>query len=78
MEIKKQLSSEQRNELISTLKARFDKNRNRHEGMKWTQVEIRLYEDKSGEKLWSLNEMERTGGEPNVLSSDIVGTRLID
>ena len=67
MENKKQLSPEQRNELLSILKARFEKNRNRHEGMAWTQVETRLCEEKSREKLWSLNEMERTGGEPDVV-----------
>ena len=66
MENKKQLSPEQQKELISTLKARFEKNRNRHEGMEWAQVETRLNDEKMGEKLWSLNEMERTGGEPDV------------
>jgi hypothetical protein len=70
MENKKQLSSEQQKELISSLKARFEKNMNRHEGMEWAQVETRLYEEKSGEKLWSLNEMERTGGEPDVVGQD--------
>ena len=70
MENKKQLAPEQQKELINTLKARFDKNRNRHEGMEWLQVESRLYEDKSEEKLWSLNEMERTGGEPEVVGFD--------
>lgn len=70
MENKKQLSPERQKELISTLKERFEKNRNRHEGMEWAQVEIRLYEEKSGEKLWSLNEMEKTGGEPDVVGFD--------
>ena len=74
MENKKQLKPEQQKELINTLIARFEINSNHHEGMECAQVETRLYEEKSGEKLWSLNEMERTGGEPNVLSSDIVGT----
>ena len=62
--------SEQRKELISTLKTRFEKNSNRHEGMVWAQVETRLNDEKMGEKLWSLNEMERTGGEPNVVGQD--------
>ena len=70
MESKKQLSPEQQKELISTLKTRFEKNRNRHEGIDWAQVESRLYEEKSEEKLWSLNEMERTGGEPDVVGQD--------
>lgn len=70
MENKKQLSPEHQTELISSLKARFEKNSNRHEGMKWGQIETRLYEEKSGEKLWSLNEMEETGGEPDVVSQD--------
>ena len=66
MENKKQLAPEQQKELINTLKARFEKNRNRHEGMEWAQVETRLNDEKMGEKLWSLNEMERTGGKPDV------------
>ncbi|HSO87360.1 MAG TPA: DUF4256 domain-containing protein [Draconibacterium sp.] len=70
MENKKQLSPEQQKELISTLKTRFEKNRNRHEGIEWAQVETRLYEKNSGEKLWSLNEMESTGGEPDVVGFD--------
>jgi hypothetical protein len=70
MENKRQLSPEQQKELISTLKARFEKNSNRHEGMEWAQVEIRLSDEKRGEKLWSLNEMEKTGGEPDVVGFD--------
>jgi hypothetical protein len=70
MENKKQLSPEKQKELISALKTRFDKNRNRHEGMEWAHVERRLCEEKSGEKLWSLSEMERTGGEPDVVGFD--------
>jgi len=66
MENKKHLSPEQQKELISKLKTRFEKNSNRHEGMEWAQVETRLNDEKMGEKLWSLNEMERTGGEPDV------------
>ena len=70
MENKKQLSPEQQNELLSLLKARFEKNSNRHEGVEWAQVETRLCDEKLGEKLWSLNEMERTGGEPDVVGFD--------
>jgi hypothetical protein len=70
MENKRQLLPEQQKELISTLKARFEKNGKRHEGIEWAQVESRLYEEKLGKKLWSLNEMERTGGEPDVVGFD--------
>ena len=65
---KKELSSEQREELISVLKARFEKNMTRHKGLDWTKVQARL--ETNTEKLWSLNEMERTGGEPDVVSHD--------
>jgi hypothetical protein len=65
---KKGLSSEQREELISVLKARFEKNMTRHKGLDWTKVQARL--ETNTEKLWSLNEMERTGGEPDVVSHD--------
>jgi hypothetical protein len=68
MENKKQLSLEQQKELISSLKARFEKNRNRHAGFDWKAVQNRLEADV--EKLWSLNEMERTGGEPDVAGID--------
>jgi hypothetical protein len=68
MENKKQLSPEQRNELFSLLKARFEKNSNRHTGIEWVTVQIRLEVDV--EKLWSLNEMENTGGEPDVIGQD--------
>ena len=67
---KKKLSSEQREELLRALKARFEKNMNRHKGLEWAKVEAKLYSDSSGEKLWSLNEMERTGGEPDVVGYD--------
>jgi hypothetical protein len=67
MESKNKLSPEQQKELLSILKARFEKNINRHEGMEWALVESRLSDEKSGEKLWSLSEMERTGGEPDVV-----------
>jgi hypothetical protein len=65
---KKQLSPEQREELLRALEARFEKNMNRHEGLEWAQVKARLEAD--AEKLWSLNEMERTGGEPDVVGHD--------
>jgi hypothetical protein len=64
----KKLSPEQRDELFGTLKARFEKNKSRHKGLEWAKVEERL--KASTEKLWSLNEMERTGGEPDVVSHD--------
>lgn len=66
--IKKQLSPKERAELFSALKARFEKNLNRHEGLAWAKVQVRL--DAKPEKLWSLYEMERTGGEPDVLGQD--------
>lgn len=65
---KKQLTTKQRDELLSTLKARFEKSRNRHKGIDWAKVEARL--NSRAEKLWSLNEMERTGGEPDVVAHD--------
>ncbi|HCE58147.1 MAG TPA: DUF4256 domain-containing protein [Prolixibacteraceae bacterium] len=68
MENKKHLSPEQQKELISTLKARFEKNKSRHESIEWEAVQIRLEADV--EKLWSLNEMEKTGGEPDVVGFD--------
>jgi hypothetical protein len=62
------LSLEQREELLSTLKARFEKNTNRHEGLEWSKVQDRL--ETNPEKLWSLHEMEGTGGEPDVVGYD--------
>lgn len=62
------LSTEQRDELLRTLKARFEKNTNRHKGLEWAKVEAKLKADTK--KLWSLNEMERTEGEPDVVGSD--------
>ena len=61
---KSTLTDEQRKDLIETLKNRFEKNRNRHEGIEWSDVETKL---KSSDKLWSVYEMERTGGEPDVI-----------
>ena len=65
---KKNLSAGQREELLKTLKARFEKNMNRHKGLDWTQVQAKL--EANTEKLWSLHEMERTGGEPDVVGHD--------
>jgi hypothetical protein len=64
----KKLSAEEREVLLRALKARFEKNMHRHEGLAWAQVERKL--EGSTEKLWSLSEMERTGGEPDVVSHD--------
>ena len=65
---KKDLSPEQRKELLGALKARFEKNMNRHKGLEWAKVQAKL--EANTEKLWSLNEMERTGGEPDVVGHD--------
>ena len=65
---KKALSQEQREALLRALNARFEKNMNRHEGLEWAKVKPRL--ESNTEKLWSLNEMERTGGEPDVVGCD--------
>ncbi len=65
---KKELSSKQSEELLKTLKARFEKYKNRHKGLEWAKVQAKL--EGNAEKLWSLNEMERTGGEPDVVSHD--------
>ena len=67
---KKKLSAEQREELLRVLKARFEKNVNRHKGFEWAKVQARLELSAGGEKLWSLSEMERTGGEPDVVGFD--------
>ena len=65
---KKKLSPAQREELLTALKTRFEKNMNRHKGLEWAKVQAKL--DANSEKLWSLNEMERTGGEPDVVGYD--------
>ena len=65
---KKDLSPQQREELLRALKARFEKNMNRHKGLEWAKVQAKL--EANAEKLWSLNEMERTGGEPDVVGHD--------
>ena len=65
---KKQLSPKKGEELLKALKARFEKNLNRHKGLEWAKVQARL--EANAEKLWSLNEMESTGGEPDVVGQD--------
>ena len=70
VEIKKKLSPEQREELLRVLKARYEKNMNRHKGLEWAKVLAKLESPAAGEQLWSLNEMERTGGEPDVVGYD--------
>ena len=67
---KKKLSAEQRKNLLDVLKARFEKNKSRHKGIEWANVQTKLDSPAGGEKLWSLNEMERTGGEPDVVGYD--------
>ncbi len=66
--MKKKLSTKESEELLNTLKARFEKNAKRHKGMEWATVQARL--DADSGKLWSLYEMERTGGEPDVVGHD--------
>jgi hypothetical protein len=68
VETTKELSPEQREEQLAALKARFEKNMNRHKGLEWAKVQARL--EANPEKLWSLQEMERTGGEPDVVGQD--------
>jgi hypothetical protein len=65
---KMELSKGQRDEMIRELKSRFEKNMSRHKGLEWAKVQAKLEEDP--EKLWRLNEMERTGGEPDVVGVD--------
>ncbi|MGC5776387.1 DUF4256 domain-containing protein [Paenibacillus pabuli] len=64
----RELSPEQREGLLTTLKARFEKNMNRHPGLEWASVQAKF--EAQSEKLWSLHEMERTGGEPDVVDYD--------
>jgi len=70
MELKKELLTGQREEFISILKARFEKNMNRHIGVEWAKLQVKLDSNESVEKIWPLNEMERTGGEPDVIGYD--------
>ena len=65
---KKELSPKQREELLAALKARFEKNLNRHKGLEWAKVQAKL--ETNPDKLWSLNEMEKTDGEPDVVGLD--------
>jgi len=65
---KKELSPGQREELLGSLKARFEKNMNRHKGLEWAKIRAKL--EANTEKLWSLSEMERTSGEPDVVGHD--------
>ncbi len=65
---KEQLSPAQREEILGKLKARFEKNMNRHKGLEWTKAQAKL--EANPEKLWSLSEMEETGGEPDVVGHD--------
>ncbi|MHB1277731.1 MAG: DUF4256 domain-containing protein [Bacteroidia bacterium] len=66
--MKKQLSPEQTKDLLHTLKTRFEKNMNRHKGMVWAKIQAKLEADPT--KLWSLDDMETTGGEPDVIGED--------
>lgn len=66
--MKKELSTKQLEALLNTLKARFEKNMNRHKGLDWAKVKAKL--EANAERLWSLNEMEATGGEPDVIGYD--------
>ena len=67
---KKELSPEQRKELLRVLKARFEKHMHRHTGLEWAEVQAKLDTPSGRDKLWSLHEMERTGGEPDVIGLD--------
>ena len=66
----KNLSPKQHEELIKILKTRFEKNMKRHKGLEWFKVQAKLDSPAGREKLWSLNEMEKTGGEPDVVGID--------
>lgn len=65
---KKELSAQQHDELLGILKSRFEKNTNRHQGLEWADVQVKL--QTNTEKIWSLHEMESTGGEPDVVGHD--------
>jgi len=65
---KRELSAKQYEELLRVLKARFEKNMNRHKGFEWAKVQTKL--EANAKRLWSLNEMEKTGGEPDVVEQD--------
>lgn len=72
---KKELSPAECDELIGRLKNRFEKNIKRHKGFEWSELKLKL--EASGEKLWSVNEMERTGGEPDVVDYDSITGEFI-
>ncbi|MDX1543997.1 MAG: DUF4256 domain-containing protein [Christiangramia sp.] len=69
MPVKRELSAREAEKLIAVLKARFEKNMDRHKGIAWAKVQVKL--EANPDKLWSLNEMERTGGEPDVVGHDV-------
>ena len=69
MPVKRELSAREAEKLIAVLKARFEKNMDRHKGIAWAKVQVKL--EAKPDKLWSLNEMERTGGEPDVVGHDV-------
>ncbi len=71
---KKELPPKEREELLKTLKARFEKNMNRHKGLEWAKVQAKL--EANTAKLWSLNEMEITGGEPDIVGHDKKNGRI--
>jgi Protein of unknown function (DUF4256) len=75
MSSKRELSPEQCKELFGILKERFEKNRNRHDGLEWSKVKLKL--EANTEKLWSLNEMETTGGEPDIVGYDKITDEYI-
>jgi hypothetical protein len=68
--MKKELSSEEKLKLLENLRVRFEKNKNRHKGLEWKNVQSKLESKQASEKLWSLQEMETTGGEPDVVGYD--------
>ena len=68
MQRAKEMKAKQSEELLTVLKARFEKNMNRHKGLEWAKVQAKL--EANPEKLWSLSEMERTGGEPDVIGHE--------
>ena len=65
---KNKLSAQQQQELLNVLEIRFEKNMNRHKGLEWSKIKAKL--ESNPEKIWSLNEMEKTGGEPDVIAHD--------
>jgi hypothetical protein len=73
--LNKELSREQHEKLLNMLKARFEKNMNRHNGHNWSVIQKKIEENP--DKLWSLNEMEKTGGEPDIVSFDIITVEYI-